>query len=62
MLVTGACADPENFVRGGPTLTTLFLADEGWVDPNSTIRGPPSARQRNAILMAFRWRADDDPY
>ena len=23
--------------------------------------GPPSARQRNAILMAFRWRADDDP-
>ena len=20
--------------------------------------GPPSARQRNAILMAFRWRAD----
>ena len=23
---------------------------------------PPSARQRNAIQMAFRWRADDGPF
>ena len=23
--------------------------------------GPSSARKRNAILMAFRWRADDGP-
>ena len=23
---------------------------------------PPSAKQRNAISMAFRWRADDDPF
>ena len=23
--------------------------------------GPPSARQRNAIRMAFRWRADSGP-
>ena len=23
--------------------------------------GPTSTRQRNAILMAFRWRADDGP-
>ena len=23
--------------------------------------GPSSARQRNAINMAFRWRANDDP-
>ena len=23
--------------------------------------GPSSARQRNAILMSFRWRADDGP-
>ena len=29
------------------------------MDPNTTISGPSSARQRNAILMAFRWRADD---
>ena len=28
-------------------------------DPNSTKRGPASAHQRNAIEMAFRWRADD---
>ena len=24
--------------------------------------GPSSARQRNAILMAFRWQADDGPF
>ena len=28
--------------------------------PNNTISGPSSARQRNAILMVFRWHADDD--
>ena len=50
IVATSACADPENFVRGGPTLTTFFfVVDEGWVDPNSAIRGPSSARQRNAI-------------
>ena len=40
--VSLACANPENFVRGGPTLTMFFffLIDEGWVDPNSTISGP----------------------
>ena len=50
------CAGPENFVRGGLTLTTffyIFLVDEGWVDPNSTISRPPLARQRNAISMTF---------
>ena len=41
-------ADPENFVRGGgATLTTFFFeVDEGWEDPNTTISGPSSARQR----------------
>ena len=34
---------------------------EGREDPNSTKRVPSSARQRNAIQMAFRWRADDGP-
>ena len=53
-----ACADQENFVRGGPTLTFFFIVDEGWEDPNTTISGPSSARQRNAIYMAFRWRAN----
>ena len=28
-------------------------------DPNTTISGPSLARQRPAICMAFRWRAND---
>ena len=48
------CPDPESFVRGGP-----FLVAEGWEDQNTTISGPSSACQRNAIYMEFRWRADD---
>ena len=31
----------------------------GIEDPNSALTGPSSARHRNAIEMAFRWRADD---
>ena len=31
------------------------------MDPNTTKIRPSSARQRNAIVMAFRWRADDGP-
>ena len=31
----------------------------GVEDPNTVIKGPSSASQRNAISMAFRWRADD---
>ena len=38
-----------------------FSFFEGIEDPNTAINGPSSARQRNAILMAFRWRADVDP-
>ena len=45
---TVPCADPESFVSGGPTLT-FFLVDKGREDPNITISGPSSARQRNAI-------------
>ena len=33
----------------------------GREDPNITQNGPSSARQRNAIEMAFRWRTDDGP-
>ena len=47
-----SCADPESFVRGGPTLTTIFF-------PFFKKNGPSSTRQQNAIDMAFRWRADD---
>ena len=43
------CADPENIVRGSPTLTGFFLVDKGWEDPNTTISGPSLDRQRNAI-------------
>ena len=52
-----SCADPD-------TLTTFFfsfLVNEGREDPNSTKSGPYSARKRNAIQMAFRWRANDCP-
>ena len=35
----------------------FFLVDEGREDPSATISGPSSALQRNAIKMAFRWRA-----
>ena len=38
------CADPESFVRGGPTLTTFivilfFLVDEGRDDPKTLKTG-----------------------
>ena len=39
----------------------FFFVDDGIEDPNFTTNGPSSARQRNAILMTFRWRADDGP-
>ena len=32
-----ACADPESYVRGGRTLTSLFLVDEG--HPSTTKSG-----------------------
>ena len=53
------------FYQRGPNLITIFFFffffDKGIEDPNTTINGPSSARQRNAISMAFRWRADDGP-
>ena len=48
---TGACEDPESFDRRGPTLTRLFLVHEGRKDPDSTISGPLSPCQRNAICV-----------
>ena len=30
-------------------------------DPNTTIRGPSLAHQRNAIYMAFRWHVNGGP-
>ena len=56
-----ACAYPEICFIGGPTLTAFFFVDEGREDSNATIGGPSSARQRSAIEVAFRWRADGGP-
>ena len=48
------CADPESFVRGGPTLTTFFsLVYEERAYPDTTISGPSPAHQRNAIKWCF---------
>ena len=54
------CTDPESVFRGGP-IFYVFLVDKGREDPNTNISGPSSARQRNAISMAYRWRADNGP-
>ena len=48
---------PRKFCQGGPTLTLFFYGRRE--DPNTTKSGLSSARQQNAIKMAFRWRADD---
>ena len=55
-----ACADPDFFQRGS-NFDYVFLVDERREDPNTTKSGPSSARQRNAIYMVFRWRADGGP-
>ena len=40
-------------------VVVVFLVDKGRKNPDTTISRPSTARQRNAIEMAFRWRADD---
>ena len=42
-------------------MTTFFLVDKTRGDPNTALSRPSSARQQNAIKMAFRWHADDGP-
>ena len=42
------------------TLTTFFVGEKR-VYLITTKGGPSSARLGNAILMVFRWRADDGP-
>ena len=42
----------RKFCQRGSNFDKVFLVDEGREDPSTTIRGPSSARQRNAI----RWR------
>ena len=58
-MVLFTCAGSESFVRGGPTLTTLFLFDEGreWSKYHykRAIIGPPAKHHINGVLLAFRW-------
>ena len=54
-LGSSPCADPESFFSKG---SNFFFVNE-W--KYTTTFGPSSARQLNAISMAFRWRADDGP-
>ena len=51
----GSCADPESFVREGPTsnFDNFFVVDEGRENPITIISGPSSVRQRNAIKWRF---------
>ena len=49
------------YCQRGSNFDNVFLPDEGWEDPDATISGSSSARQLNAISMAFRWRANDGP-
>ena len=49
------------FFQRGSNSDNLYLVDEGREFQKTTRSGPLSARQRNAIKMAFRWRAYNDP-
>ena len=51
----------RKFFQRGSNFDYVFLVDEARGDSNTTISEPSSARQRNAIEMAFRWRADGGP-
>ena len=55
-----SCADPESFVRGGPTLTTfLFSLMRGDIIQIPLLAGHQWPASETP--MAFRWRADDGP-
>ena len=49
----------RKFCQRVSNFDNLLLVVAGREDPNTTISGQSSALQRNAIQMAFRWRADD---
>ena len=49
------------FQRGSKFDKKFFLVYKGIEDTNTVINGQSSAHQRNAIEMAFRWRADGGP-
>ena len=52
----------RKFYQRGSKFDFFCLVDGGIEEgPNTAINGSSSARKRNAIEMAFRWRADDGP-
>ena len=69
------CANPESFVRGGPTLTTFLfiyflficLADEGREDPSTTINGTLRHTSETSLTSsarqqnAIKWRCTGVP-
>ena len=48
----------RKFCQRGSKFDKLFWVDKGGEDLNTIISGRSSARQRNAIKMAFHWHAD----
>ena len=63
-IITWDMQGSSKFCKRGSSfdnIFSLFLVYEGREDPNSTISRPSSASQCNAIYMAFRWRAKDEP-
>ena len=53
-----SCADPESFVRGGPTLTTFFfLFFQFSLMRGGKIQIPPFKRHLNGLSLG--WRVDD---
>ena len=52
----------KKFHQRGPNSDNFFLMRRENIQiDNCNLNGPSSARQRNVIQLAFRWRADDDP-
>ena len=46
-----SCANPESFVRGGPTLRTFFLVDGRREDPNATKNRPSKRYSIDGVSM-----------
>ena len=53
------CQRGLNLIKKNFHFFSIFLIDEGIEDPNTTLNELSSVFQRNAVKMAFRWRADD---
>ena len=49
-LLVSVCADPESFVKEGPT-STLFLVYEGMEDPNAHISGVSMMAQLGSVVI-----------